>query len=475
MLRVYKIFSLLFFFFNNIYGCDLLHTLNDNGKVFMCDASKTRPSDCHVFWDNTYISFCVVENELKSNTTINLTNFTNLLNNNTINSMFSLPDNTTNFTEMSTTTQQKPVTQVHTPISTTQETLVSTTHSSVLSTTRTPLLTTTRTRTRTTPIYMSTTTFIPITSSLSSTTKKPNTTTKQAVSTHYTSVYNNNITKNVETSVNNTNNDSFIVFIVILMSSLFTLICGISFYNNRIKNKKHTTQVIIDKDDIEANNTKKDDIEANNTKKDKPKRRIKRAFTSPHKNAVIPFSSINTCKLKPISKIKQKKIAPPVHRHLKPLSNSQYKLPPLKKVPDRIVLRNVEYTHNSKKNSKIIYKNDKDDNTFIAKKNTEILQQCQDLLDNLPKNVIQDDLLKQSDSPNNIEEDLPLPSSSPPPLPPRPKHFNSSWKTTKDKPCLRKSLKKINNLEKVIHFTPNKVDNNVPSMNVSILNDGSIV
>ncbi len=126
---------------------------------------------------------------------------------------------------------------------------------------------------------------------------------------------------------------------------------------------------------------------------------------------------------------------------------------------------NLDTKIDTKVDTKIDTKIDtKVDTTKVDTKiDTEILQQCEKLLKEIP---------------TEIEEDLPLPSESPPTLPPRPKILNSSWETNrvKKKPCLRKSLKKIKNINHIINFTPNKVDNNnVPSMHVSILDDGSIV
>ena len=42
------------------YGqaCELLHQMQ--AKVYMCDASKTLPPNCDIFWANDYLSFCII-------------------------------------------------------------------------------------------------------------------------------------------------------------------------------------------------------------------------------------------------------------------------------------------------------------------------------------------------------------------------------------------------------------------------------
>ena len=50
-------------------GCELLHQMQ--AQVYMCDASKTVPADCEVFWANDYLSFCILTSPLLTNGTAN--------------------------------------------------------------------------------------------------------------------------------------------------------------------------------------------------------------------------------------------------------------------------------------------------------------------------------------------------------------------------------------------------------------------
>ena len=60
------------------YGqaCELLHQMQ--AKVYMCDASKTLPPNCDVFWSNDYLSFCILSEQdaLPSNATSHVYNLT---------------------------------------------------------------------------------------------------------------------------------------------------------------------------------------------------------------------------------------------------------------------------------------------------------------------------------------------------------------------------------------------------------------
>jgi hypothetical protein len=52
-------------------GCDILYNIENNAEVWLCDASKTIPTGCAVFWTNNYLSFCVlnVEQDILVNST----------------------------------------------------------------------------------------------------------------------------------------------------------------------------------------------------------------------------------------------------------------------------------------------------------------------------------------------------------------------------------------------------------------------
>ena len=66
----------LFYLFVAAHSCELMYN-KDNDKVYLCDASKNIPSNCFVFWENDYMSFCAVENtSVIPATQLNMSNFT---------------------------------------------------------------------------------------------------------------------------------------------------------------------------------------------------------------------------------------------------------------------------------------------------------------------------------------------------------------------------------------------------------------
>ena len=60
------------------FGCEMLRNIENNAEVWMCDASKTIPDGCDVFWTNNFLSFCVLNIDTQA---INDTNFNTVLQN----------------------------------------------------------------------------------------------------------------------------------------------------------------------------------------------------------------------------------------------------------------------------------------------------------------------------------------------------------------------------------------------------------
>ena len=97
---LYKLlFFLLIFYehFEHFFACDLVHIMQSNAHIFMCDSSNHLPVNCTVFWSNNILSFCISNSfHTVSNfsTSTNLTNLTNTVNN-FIPPMFPSPPSTT--------------------------------------------------------------------------------------------------------------------------------------------------------------------------------------------------------------------------------------------------------------------------------------------------------------------------------------------------------------------------------------------
>ncbi len=79
---MFHLFFLLTLFvhiiFTPVLSCEIMHQMQSNALIFMCDASKRIPDNCIVFWQNNFLSFCISESHVDShnNSLVNLTNYT---------------------------------------------------------------------------------------------------------------------------------------------------------------------------------------------------------------------------------------------------------------------------------------------------------------------------------------------------------------------------------------------------------------
>ena len=177
-------------------ACELLHQMQ--AKVYMCDASKTVPPNCDVFWSNNYLSFCILsEPPALPNVTYGVENVSSVPNVTYFqNGSITSTTNVTTFQNASmmasTTTEVSPTTMAPTTTTTTEvsptTSLTSTTTTEVSPTTSlaptttaalttSPVATTTTdgpTTTALTPAFTTTTTFFSSTTTPQSTTLSRN-------------------------------------------------------------------------------------------------------------------------------------------------------------------------------------------------------------------------------------------------------------------------------------------------------------
>lgn len=78
---MFRLFFLLILFVHNlltpVLSCEIMHQMQSNALIYMCDASKVIPDNCKVFWQNNFLSFCISETYVNNNhSRINFTNYT---------------------------------------------------------------------------------------------------------------------------------------------------------------------------------------------------------------------------------------------------------------------------------------------------------------------------------------------------------------------------------------------------------------
>jgi hypothetical protein len=416
--------------FFKVFSCDLLYETQDAASVFLCDASKSKPQGCKTFWDNTYISFCVVEPQTIPSTNNTMTNNATAVN--------------TSMTNLTIPNISKYI-PVFPPVNLT---------TSVITTPTTTILPTT-TKISTTTTILPTTTKI-WTTAPQMTTVPFNTLVNRSMNKTHFATRSTPIDDDIRES---TTNSGFIIAIVLVVITLCIIVAVVIHKKTSLCRRRKRDKVTIEM---------QEDIE------NPPLRSLKkRSLTLPE--------------LQPRVKIRTPSVYPEhFNNHPKLRRKSSKQIIPVNNTGPYPVT--------------------------LSPPNKKVLVDCEELLKSLGNHDDEEEEVKE-DMPqkdtrtvennkedNNIEENLPLPTHSPPrspplpsrrppfisetlpPIPPRPNigkqpiFHDHSWQTPRiqSKPNLPKKLKAVGQVAKMIsHFETNATD--IPTYQTDLFSTDSTI